>query len=108
MPRMNAGDGWTWATDEHGRTRTGRMHTKSIRAARLTRGGVFEPSFGGIHERAFILVSLDGDGIEGLGECVADVDPYYGPETTVTAWHVIRDFLAPLVLGRTFDDPRDA
>ena len=44
---------------------------------------------------------------EGLGECVADVDPYYSSETNVAAWHVIKDFLAPLVLGRAFEDPRD-
>jgi O-succinylbenzoate synthase len=42
-----------------------------------------------------------------MGECVADANPYYSSETTATAWHIIRDFLAPLVLGQTFDHPRD-
>jgi O-succinylbenzoate synthase len=67
----------------------------------------FETSFGRVYDRSFVLVRLEGDGLEGLGECVADVDPYYSAETTVTAWHIIKDFLAPIVLGRTFDDPRD-
>jgi O-succinylbenzoate synthase len=67
----------------------------------------FETSFGRIHDRTFIVVRADGGGVEGLGECVADVDPYYSPETNVTAWHIIKDFLAPLVLGRTFAHPRD-
>ena len=67
----------------------------------------FETSFGRIHDRTFIIIRADGGGVEGLGECVADVDPYYSPETNLTAWHIIRDFLAPLVLGRTFAHPRD-
>ena len=36
----------------------------------------------------------------GLGECVADANPYYSAETTRTAWHIISEFIAPLVLGR--------
>jgi O-succinylbenzoate synthase len=72
---------------------------------RLPLVAFFETSFGRIDDRSFILVSVRGDGVEGLGECVAEVDPYYSAETTVTAWHVIRDFLAPLVLGRAFEHP---
>ena len=43
----------------------------------------------------------------GVAECVADETPYYCSETTATAWHIIERFIAPLVLGRTFDHPRD-
>jgi O-succinylbenzoate synthase len=77
-----------------------------LRLVRLPLVAFFETSFGRIYDRSFILVSLESDGAVGTAECVADVDPYYSAETTVTAWHVIKDFLAPLVLGRTFDDPR--
>lgn len=66
----------------------------------------FETSFGRVYDKTFILVTLEGDGAQGLGECVADVNPYYSAETNTTAWHVIKDFLAPLLLGRTFADPR--
>jgi O-succinylbenzoate synthase len=38
---------------------------------------------------------------------VADRDPYYSAETTATAWHIIAEVLAPRLLGRTFDHPRD-
>jgi O-succinylbenzoate synthase len=79
----------------------------TLRLVRLPLVAFFETSFGRIYDRAFILVSIGGGGLDGLGECVAEVDPYYSPETTVTAWHVIKDFLAPLVLGRAFADPRD-
>ncbi|HEX6465602.1 MAG TPA: hypothetical protein VFZ98_14165, partial [Vicinamibacterales bacterium] len=78
-----------------------------LRLVRLPLVAFFETSFGRIYDRSFIIVQLGGDGVEGLAECVADVDPYYSPETNVTAWHIIKDFLAPLVLGRTFAHPRD-
>ena len=84
-----------------------RIERLRLRLVRLPLVAFFETSFGRMYDKNFILVSLDGDGGEGLGECVADVDPYYSPETNVTAWHTIKDFLAPLLLGRTFEHPRD-
>jgi len=44
-----------------------------------------------------LLMRIDGDGITGWGECVADPDPYYASETTTTAHHIIKDFLLPVV-----------
>jgi len=44
-----------------------------------------------------LLLRVESDGIVAWGECVADPDPYYASETTVTARHIIRDFLLPLV-----------
>jgi O-succinylbenzoate synthase len=84
-----------------------RIERLHLRLVRLPLVAFFETSFGRIYDRTFILVSAEGGGASGVGECVADVDPYYSPETTDTAWHIIRDFLAPLVLGRAFADPRD-
>jgi O-succinylbenzoate synthase len=79
----------------------------TLRLVRLPLVAFFETSFGRVYHRTFILVTLDGDGAQGLGECVAEVDPYYSSETNVGAWHIIKDFLAPLVIGRTFADPRE-
>jgi O-succinylbenzoate synthase len=84
-----------------------RIERLQLRLVRLPLVAFFETSFGRVYDKTFILVSLDGEGEQGLGECVADVNPYYSAETNATAWHVIRDFLAPLVLGRVFDDPRE-
>ena len=84
-----------------------RIERLRLRLVRLPLVAFFETSFGRISDRTFIIVQAEGDGVDGLGECVADVDPYYSPETNVTAWHVIKDFLAPLVLGRSFVHPRD-
>src|SRR5262245_22901800 len=50
---------------------------------------------------------MDQDGATGLGECVADANPYYSSETNDTAWHIITEFIAPLVLGRDFEHPRE-
>lgn len=44
-----------------------------------------------------LLLRLQMDGLEGWGECVADPDPYYAPETVATCRHVIKDFLWPMV-----------
>jgi O-succinylbenzoate synthase len=83
-----------------------RIQRLHLRLIRLPLVAFFETSFGRVYDKTFILVTLDGDGVQGLGECVADSNPYYSSETNTAAWHIIKDFLAPLVLGRAFKDPR--
>ena len=78
-----------------------------LRVLRLPLVRFFETSFGRVHDRTFMLVRLDGGGVTAWGECVAGSDPYYGPETVDTAWHVTETFLAPLVLGIEFGHPRE-
>jgi len=84
-----------------------RIERIELRLLRLPLVRFFETSFGRIHDRTFVLVTLDGGGVTGLGECVAEADPYYSSETTRTAWHIISEFIAPLVLGRVFEHPRE-
>ena len=68
----------------------------------------FETSFGAVTEKSFLLVQIfTDDGAWGLGECVAEDHPYYLPETNGTVSHVIREFLAPLVLGHVFQSPEE-
>ena len=67
----------------------------------------FETSFGRTDDRAFILVTVEQQGAVGVAECVADERPFYSSETTRTAWHIITEFLAPIVLGRTYTHPRE-
>ena len=74
---------------------------------RLPLARFFETSFGRIYERPFLLLTLHGDGAIGIGECVADANPFYSSETTQTAWSIISEFIAPLVLGHEFAHPRD-
>ena len=47
-----------------------------------------------------ILVRVEAGGAVGWGESASPSDPYYCPETTETCWHILKDFLAPAVLGR--------
>jgi O-succinylbenzoate synthase len=51
-----------------------------------------------------ILLRIAVDGLIGWGECASPSDPYYCPETTETCWHILHDFLAPLVLGKEWSD----
>lgn len=83
-----------------------RIERIELRRVRLPLVHFFETSFGRVHDRQFLLVRLDGEGEHGLGECVADANPFYSAETTETAWHIIQDFIAPMVLGREFTHPR--
>jgi O-succinylbenzoate synthase len=62
----------------------------------------FETSMERTEARRILLVQADVDGVTGWGECVAGESPYYSPETTDTAWLVLRDFLWPMVKGKEF------
>jgi O-succinylbenzoate synthase len=84
-----------------------RIERIELRLLRLPLVRFFETSFGRIHDRPFILVFVEGDGLSGVGECVAEANPYYSSETTATAWHIIERFIAPAVLGREFAHPRE-
>lgn len=70
-----------------------------LRALRLPLKEPFETSFGRISSRLILLVGLECHGLVGWGEVVAAEEPRYSYETVATAWHIIRDHLAPLVLS---------
>lgn len=42
-----------------------------------------------------LLVKISSGGVTGWGECVADPDPFYSPETTISAQYIIKEFLLP-------------
>ena len=84
-----------------------RIEQIELRLLRLPLVRFFETSFGRVHDRTFVLVRLQENGSEGWGECVADGNPYYSAETTRTTWHIISEFVAPLVLGREFTHPSE-
>ena len=84
-----------------------RIERIELRLLHLPLVRYFETSFGRTVDRQFILVTVEDSGAVGIGECVADANPYYSAETTSTAWHIIAEFIAPIVLGRQFDHPRE-
>jgi O-succinylbenzoate synthase len=67
----------------------------------------FETSFGREVDRECVLIALNAEGLTGYGECVATRDPGYNYETAGTAWHILKDFVAPLLLGQDVVDAAD-
>jgi O-succinylbenzoate synthase len=67
----------------------------------------FATSFGSITERECILLEVNAGGLTGWGECATDRDPGYAYETTGTAWHILKDFLIPPLLGQEITDAVD-
>jgi O-succinylbenzoate synthase len=67
----------------------------------------FETSFGRETDRECVLITLQSEGLTGYGECVATRDPGYNYETAGTAWHILKDFVAPLLLGQDVIDAQD-
>jgi o-succinylbenzoate synthase len=73
-----------------------------LREIRMKLVTPFETSVDRTEVRRILLVEAAVDGIPGWGECVAGQSPFYNPETIDTAWHILRDFLWPLVRKRDF------
>ncbi len=68
----------------------------------------FRTSFGVEEERECIIVEVRGAGLTGWGECVAMDGPWYSAETTTTAWHILTQFLCPMLIGKEITSPADA
>ncbi|HSR26790.1 MAG TPA: o-succinylbenzoate synthase [Candidatus Eisenbacteria bacterium] len=60
----------------------------------------FRASTHAAQELRHVLLRVTGGGVSGWGEVTAPTEPSYLGETTGTAWHVLREFLVPAVLGR--------
>jgi O-succinylbenzoate synthase len=60
----------------------------------------FVTSMGTEYDEEHIIVRVDAEGVTGWGESVAEGTPFYSPETVQTAWHILKDFLIPSVLGK--------
>lgn len=66
----------------------------------------FTTSFGTLHDKEFLLLEVeDEDGTIGWGESVAFDSPWYTEETVKTTWHMLEDFLIPLLLNREINHP---
>jgi O-succinylbenzoate synthase len=67
----------------------------------------FQTSFGKTTTRRIVLVRVDAEGLTGWGEVTAGEEPFYSHETPETAWHILRDFLIPWVLGKQWTSPSE-
>jgi O-succinylbenzoate synthase len=78
-----------------------RIDRIELRLVRLPLVRTFRTSSSSKDHIDHILIRVVADGgIEGWGETASPSDPYYCPETTETCWHILKDFLAPRVVGR--------
>lgn len=60
----------------------------------------FETSFGVETDRHCVIVRVEADGLTGWGECPVEATFGYSYETVTTAWHALKDFLIPQLLGK--------
>ena len=79
-----------------------RVNEFTLREVQMQLVTPFETSVGRTTVRRIVLVEALVDGATGWGECVAGETPTYSPETTDTAWHILRDHLWPLLKGKEF------
>jgi O-succinylbenzoate synthase len=67
----------------------------------------FRTSFGETTLKKFLLLELRSGGLVAYGECVAEEDPFYSPETISTEERVLVEYLLPMALGRDLMAPGD-
>ena len=67
----------------------------------------FETSFGATQDRHVVLLKVWNGTHSGYGEVTAAEGPFYSSETWETAWHVLRDYVIPAVIGKEIDHPAD-
>jgi O-succinylbenzoate synthase len=79
-----------------------RLQKLTLREIHLPLVEPFQTSFDTTTLRRILLLEADVDGAKGWGESTAGEDPYYSYETVETAWHILRDYLWPLMKGREF------
>jgi O-succinylbenzoate synthase len=67
----------------------------------------FETSFGRTYERQILLIELLSEGVTGWGEITCAERPFYNEEWTDSAWLIVRDYVAPRVLGAPLAGPEE-
>jgi O-succinylbenzoate synthase len=77
-----------------------RIEKIELRHIKMVLVSPFVTSMGTEYDEEHIIVRVDGDGVTGWGESVAEGTPFYSYETVPTAWHILKDFLIPSILGK--------
>jgi len=85
-----------------------RIERIELRHIKMILVSPFVTSMGTEYDEEHIIVRVDADGVTGWGESVAEGTPFYSYETVPTAWHILRDFLIPSVLGKDIGSIDDA
>jgi len=78
-----------------------------LREVPLTLARPFRSSAGVVGERHVLLLTLEGEGLQGWSECVAPDTPHYTYETTWTAWRMLSEIILPRAVGLDIGAPED-
>jgi o-succinylbenzoate synthase len=79
-----------------------RLRQLTLREIYLNLLHPFETSMDRVTARRIILVEADVDGVIGWGECTAGENPFYSPEDTATCWHVLKNYIWPMLKEKEF------
>ncbi len=85
-----------------------RIDQIELRHIKMVLVSPFVTSMGTEYDEEHIIVRVDGEGITGWGESVAEGTPYYSYETVQTAWHILSEFLIPSILGKNISSIQEA
>ncbi len=77
-----------------------RIQRVELRHVKMVLVTPFVTSMGVEYDEEHIIVRVDAEGVSGWGESVAEGTPFYSYETVPTAWHILKDFLIPSILGK--------
>lgn len=84
-----------------------RIESITLREIHMQLKTPFETSQGTTQSRRILLVEVVADGASGWGEVTATETPAFNSETVDTAWHVISNFIAPSVVGKSLARAED-
>jgi O-succinylbenzoate synthase len=84
------------------------IHSVTLYQLKLELNSPFVTSYGEMINREVIIIEVkDSNGMSGWGECVAFTVPWYTEETIKTCWHMLEDFLLPVLFGHTYSSPNE-
>jgi O-succinylbenzoate synthase len=84
-----------------------RVESITLRKLMMRLKAPFETSFGVTFDRPVLLVEMAADGLTGWSEVTASESPNFNSESVDISWVVIREYLAPLILGKSFERASD-
>ena len=84
-----------------------RLHSLTLRELHIELVTAFETSMDRVTSRRILIVEANVDGTTGWGECTAGENPFYSPEDTETAWHILASYLWPMLKGKEFASAAD-
>jgi O-succinylbenzoate synthase len=84
-----------------------RLREMTLREIHLKLLHPFETSMDRVTDRRIILVEADVDDAIGWGECTAGENPFYSPEDTETCWHILKNYIWPMLRGKEFNSASD-